>query len=135
MSSKSVLLRVSDFFLVLLAVAFLVFTMAIIIPGDVALQLTGVEGATEENLARVRAELGLDDPFFLRFGNWLLLAVQGDFGVSPLTGRPIRDDVLAAFPVSMELSLLSVLGAALIGIPVGILAALKSQCAPNRESW
>lgn len=111
----------------LLSVSFFVFCIARFIPGDLALQLTGVDGATEENLARVRAELGLDRPFLEQYLTWLWNALQGNFGNSPLTNRPILDDVQAAFPVSLQLGALGLIGAIVIGVPIGILAAVRSS--------
>ncbi len=111
---------------VLFLVSFLVFYIAKIIPGDLALQLTGVDGASKENIARVRLELGLDRPFYVQFWEWLTRSLQGDFGVSPLTNRSIWIDVHAALPVSLQLASFALLFSVILGTPIGIIAAVYS---------
>jgi len=111
---------------VLFLVSFFVFSIAKIIPGDLALQLTGVDGASKENIARVRQELGLDRPFYVQFWDWLTNSLQGDFGVSPLTNRSIWIDVHAALPVSLQLASFALLFSVILGTPIGIIAAVYS---------
>lgn len=111
---------------VLFLVSFFVFSIAKIIPGDLALQLTGVDGATAENIARVRSELGLDQPFYVQFWDWFTKSLHGDFGVSPLTNRSIWTDVHAALPVSLQLATFALLFSVTLGTPIGIIAAVYS---------
>jgi peptide/nickel transport system permease protein len=125
MFSRSVY-RILESLGVLFLVSFFVFSIAKIIPGDLALQLTGVDGATKENIARVRLELGLDKPFYLQFWNWLMEVLRGDFGVSPLTNRSIWTDVHAALPVSLQLAAFALLFSVTLGTPIGIIAAVYS---------
>ncbi len=124
---RTLILRIAEISGVLLLVSFLVFIIAMVIPGDVSLQLTGVDGASPENIKRIREELGLNDPIILRYFQWLFHAVQGDFGVSPLTSRNIWLDVRSALPVSLELAALSLMGALIIGMPIGILCAVYER--------
>ncbi len=119
--------RVLDSLGVLFLVSFFVFSIAKVIPGDLALQLTGVDGATKENIARVRSELGLDQPFYMQFWDWLTKSLKGDFGVSPLTNRSIWIDVHAALPVSLQLAAFALLFAITLGTPIGIIAAVYSS--------
>jgi len=112
---------------VLLLVSFFVFSIATLIPGDLSLQLTGVDGATEENIMRVRAELGLDRPFIEQYLSWIWNATQGNFGNSPLTNRAILGDVNAALPVSLQLALFGLIGATIVGAPIGVFAAVRSS--------
>ena len=123
---KQTLYRLLESLGVLLLVSFFVFSIATVIPGDLALQLTGVDGATEENIARVRRELGLDESLYRQFLTWLASAIQGDFGASPLTNRDIWTSVHHALPISLQLALFGLMGSTILGAPIGILAAVYS---------
>ncbi len=117
---------------VLFVVSILVFTLGNeLIPGDQAIALVGSEGATQEQLAEVREELGLNDPIVERYWAWLSAAVTGDFGASAITHIPVRDQLAVQIPVSFELAGLALLGAVVIGIPLGILAAVRSNRTPD----
>ncbi len=124
---KQTLYRLLESLGVLLLVSFFVFSIATVIPGDLALQLTGVDGATEENIARVRRELGLDESLYRQFLTWLASAIQGDFGASPLTNRDIWTSVHHALPISLQLALFGLMGSTILGAPIGILAAVYSN--------
>ncbi len=109
---------------VLFVVCFIIFTLLYFTPGDPAQIMLG-EQADPADVAQLRAELGLDDPFFVQFGRYILNILQGDLGVSYKTGRPVLDELMARFPTTMLLSLLSILVAVAIGVPVGIISATK----------
>jgi peptide/nickel transport system permease protein len=113
---------------VLIIVTFIVFILMFLAPGDPIYLLVDVEqteGLTEEQLDNLRHELGLDRPVIVQYGDWLWHALQGDLGTSIRGSRQVSDLLINAFPVSMELALLSVIFALAISIPVGIYAALK----------
>jgi peptide/nickel transport system permease protein len=113
---------------VLLIVTFIVFILMFLAPGDPVYLLVDVEqtqGLTEEQLDNLRHELGLDRPVIVQYGDWLWHALQGDLGTSIRGSRQVSDLLINAFPVSMELALLSVVFALTISIPVGVYAALK----------
>jgi peptide/nickel transport system permease protein len=113
---------------VLLIVTFIVFILMFLAPGDPVYLLVDVEqtqGLTEEQLDNLRHELGLDRPVVVQYGDWLWHALQGDLGTSIRGSRQVSDLLINAFPVSMELALLSVVFALTISIPVGVYAALK----------
>jgi len=117
---------------VLLIVTFIVFTLMFLAPGDPIYLLVDVEqtdGLNEEQLNNLRHELGLDRPLIVQYGDWLFNALQGDLGTSIRGSRQVSDMLKSAFPVSMELALLSIIISLVIAIPVGVYAALK----PN--SW
>ncbi|HYZ63870.1 MAG TPA: ABC transporter permease [Acetobacteraceae bacterium] len=116
--------RVLQLLLVLLGVSVVVFVAMHLLPGDVATLLLG-DKATAAQLARLRAQLGLDQPVPVQYWRFLIAALQGDFGVSITTGRPALVDVVGAFPVTLQLTLASLGLACLIGIPLGVLAGTR----------
>jgi peptide/nickel transport system permease protein len=93
-------------------------------PGDAALALAGEERSPEA-LAEIRAKYGLDDPLPVQYLRWAGLALRGDLGESVRTGLGVGETILDKLPITIELALLSVLVAVLIGIPTGILAAAR----------
>ena len=128
-ATRAVGVRVIDMVAALIAISLGVFALGTIVPGNIALQVTGTKGATPEHIAAVRRSLGLDQPFFTRYWHWLTGALHGNFGVSPISGRPIAPDLLAALPVSFEVACLGLLCALLLGVPIGVLAAT------HKDSW
>ena len=110
---------------VLLGVAFCVFTLLYLTPGDPARMVLG-DLATEEAVQEFRDREGLNDPFLVQFGNYIWKAVtQGDIGRSYVTKRSVAQEVMAAFPATLKLSALAMLIAILVGLPCGILSAIK----------
>lgn len=110
---------------VLLGVAFCVFTLLYLTPGDPARMVLG-DLATEEAVQEFRNREGLNDPFLVQFGNYIWKAVtQGDIGRSYVTKRSVAQEVLAAFPATLKLSALAMAIAILVGLPCGILSAIK----------
>lgn len=99
------------------------------IPGDVVTNLVGQAEVTPERLAELRRMFGLDLPVHVQFGQWLGAALQGDLGSSLRTGRSITGDLTLRFPVTLELTLLSLVVALALALPLGIAAAL------NRGRW
>lgn len=122
---RFVVKRILTLLPVLLGVAFIVFSLLYITPGDPARIVLG-EQVSEEAIKEFRRAEGLDDPFFVQFGRYIYKAVtKGDIGVSYVTKRPVMADILAAFPPTVLLSALAVLVAIIIGIPCGIVSAVK----------
>lgn len=110
---------------VLIGVAFVIFTMLYLTPGDPAKLILG-EQASEEALTQFRAAQGLNDPFFVQFGRYLYNAVfNQDIGTSYITKHAVLADVLSAFPNTCLLAGLATLFSVLIGIPLGIVSAIK----------
>jgi len=112
---------------VLLAVSFLTFWLGTLIPGDLVTVLVGSEGATSEQYRDLRHKLGLDAPLLTQYVRWLRSAVHGDLGKSPITGRYVTDEIARHFPISLELALLSLVESILIGVPVGVFAAVRAN--------
>lgn len=114
---------------VILGVITIVFIINSFTPGDPARQLAGTS-ATEEEVEAVREELGLNDPFLVRYVNYLYnLIFKGDFGTSYTTNQPVGEEIAARFPTTLKLAALCTLWSMLIGIPLGIASAVK------RYSW
>ncbi len=109
-----------------LMITLVVFLMMQSIPGDPVVALLG-EAYTEEQAVKVRAEYGLDRPVLVQYVVWLGKLVQGDWGTSILSGRPVLKDVLIRLPVTLELIVISMGVALLIAIPAGIIGALRQN--------
>ena len=106
----------------ILGITFVVFVMMRSIPGDPVVSLLG-DAYTEENAIKARQDYGLDKPVLLQYVIWLGKLVQGDWGTSILSGRPVLKDVLVRLPVTLELVVLSMAVALAIAIPAAIIGA------------
>ncbi len=118
-----ILRRLAQAALVMLAVAFVAFMLFQYV-GDPVLQILG-QDATPEQVAAVRAELGLDQPFFVQFWQFVAHAVQGNFGMSIHQGVPVARLIAERFPATLELALVAAALALAVGIPMGVYAALR----------
>jgi ABC-type dipeptide/oligopeptide/nickel transport system permease component len=116
--------RVLQLVLVLLGVSVVVFFFMHVLPGDVATLLLG-DKATAAQLERLRAQLGLDQPVPVQYWRFLLDALQGDFGISITSNRTAINEVLAAFPTTLQLTLASLVLACALGIPLGVIAGTR----------
>ncbi|HWX26815.1 MAG TPA: ABC transporter permease [Steroidobacteraceae bacterium] len=110
---------------ILLIVTFVTFALLNLLPGDVSLELLGSD-ATPSAIARVRAELRLDDPLVVRYLRWLGQALRGDLGRSFITGEPVMAALARSLPVSIELMALSLLLSLSLAVPAGLLAAYRA---------
>lgn len=114
---------------VLLGVAFIIFSIMALTPGDPGRMILG-ENASTEAVAQLNEQLGVNDPFFVRFFNYIYNAVvKLDFGTSYRTSKPVFDDVFARTPNSLLIAFNGILLATIIGIPIGILSAVKQYSA------
>lgn len=124
--SRYVIARILAVFPVLLVISLLAFGLQAITPGDPAsllLQASGVETITPETLALKRQELHLDDPLPVRYGDWLLGALRGDFGRSFRSYTPVTDLYLNRIGATALLAICAAVAGALIAIPLGTIAA------------
>lgn len=108
---------------VLLGVATLVFSLIHFIPGDPAQAMLG-EGAAPEDVAQLRARLGLDRPLLVQYGSFLQGLLRGDLGVSLRNDQPVLQQILERMPATAELAFASMAVAVLIALPLGIIAAV-----------
>lgn len=109
---------------VLIGIVFLVFTIMYFSPGDTAKLILG-DRAPEEQVAALRHELGLDLPYYQQLFNYIKNAIHGDFGNSYQLRMPVWDIIKLRFPLTLQLTTFTMLIAVLIGVPVGILSAVK----------
>ena len=109
---------------VLIGIVFLVFTIMYFSPGDPAILILG-DRAPEEQVAALRHELGLDIPYYQQLFNYIKNAIHGDFGNSYQLRMPVWDIIKLRFPLTLQLTTFTMLIAVLIGVPVGILSAVK----------
>ncbi len=109
----------------LLAVSFLTFSMVALIPGDPVDAILGTGPRDAETVTRIRADLKLDDPFLVRYFDWLGNAVQGDLGQSYITDQPVSDAIKDRLPVTAELAVLAILFAVMAAIPIGVWGAYR----------
>jgi len=109
---------------VLLGVMFVVFALGHFAPGDPARTILG-EGTSDEAIHQLREQMGLNDPFLVQYFNFLIKAVQLDFGQSYQTQRDVFTEIFARFPNTMQLAAMGVVLAVVLGIPLGILSAVK----------
>ncbi len=122
-----VLRRVAQTFAVLGVVALIAFALFNYTGDPIAFMLG--QDATLEDRARLRADLGLDQPFYVQFGRFVGNAVQGDFGVSLRQGRKVSVLLKERLPATLELSIVAALIALVVGIPAGVYTALRRHSA------
>lgn len=118
--------RFLQLIVVLLGISFLTFLLTYLSPGDPArlmLMSTGV-APSDELVSQVRHELGLDQPFLLRYGKWLGHVLVGDFGISYKYDRPVLDAIVSRLPATLKLTGTTMLMVVLISLPLGIGSAL-----------
>ena len=106
----------------LLGITLIVQLFIVITPGDPARTLAGPQ-AEEWEYEALREQMGLDDPFFVRYVNFITKIMQGDSGTSFYTKRPVMDEIAQRFPYSLMLVVISLILSIIIGIPLGIYAA------------
>ncbi|MDP8949447.1 MAG: ABC transporter permease [Actinomycetota bacterium] len=116
--------RILQIIPVLFGVSIIVFLMVRAIPGDPAQIILG-QTATQEQVEQLRAQMGLDKPVVVQYGLFLRDAVTGDLGDSIVTGRPVTTELLVRFPATLELTAFAMLVAVVVGVPVGVISAVK----------
>lgn len=119
-----ILKRIAAALPVMAVVAAVVFAILRLTPGDPAAILAG-DSATPEQLAAIRASLGLDQPVHMQFLNWIGQLLRGDLGTSLLSGTPVVDMIAQRMGPSIALSLSTIVVAILVAIPLGVLAAWR----------
>jgi peptide/nickel transport system permease protein len=114
---------------VLLGVSLLVFSMLQLVPGDPVQLMLSEFQTTPEQVARLRSQLHLEDPLPVQFGRFVVNAAHGDLGTSIRTRRPVADEIRDNLPSTLQLALAGLCVAAVVGVTLGIVAAI------NQHSW
>jgi peptide/nickel transport system permease protein len=108
----------------LFGVSVIIFLMLRVLPGDPARIIAGLN-ASEETVARIREQLGLDEPLLSQYGSFLAGLLQGDLGQSARTSRPVTTEILARLPATLTLAAVATLVGAAFGIFAGVVAAVR----------
>ncbi|CUP01380.1 ABC transporter permease subunit [Flavonifractor plautii] len=121
--------RLAHIFLVLLGVSFLSFLLMYVSPGDPVRAMYAVSGSipSEEVLEQTREELGLNDPFFIQYGNWISNCLRGDFGTSYSKGEAVATLLMERVMPTIQLALLSLVIMVLVAVPIGVYSALRQN--------
>ncbi len=122
---RFILGRVAVLIPTFIGVSFIAFSFIRLLPGDPVMLMSGERVMAPERHARIMHELGYDRPFVVQYVDYLGHVLKGDFGNSIVTKRPIVQEFLTLFPATLELSLCAILFAVILGIPAGVLAAVK----------
>ena len=109
---------------VMTVVAFVVFSLLYFTPGDPAAILAG-DAATDDDIRRIRATLGLDEPFFVRFGSWVWALLHGDLGTSIFTNLPVTHLIAQRVEPTLSLTLCTLLVSVALAVPLGVVAAAR----------
>ena len=110
----------------LLIASVIVFSLARLVPGDVV-TLMMEENQYAQDLEEMRAKLGLDRPIYRQYVEWMGRMARGDLGQSLYTGKPVLHELAWRLPVSLELGTVALVFAVLIGVPIGIVAAVRQD--------
>ncbi len=110
----------------LIGVSILVFLMMHLIPGDPVTYILG-DFASEEAIVEMKKTLGLDQPLFIQYIDYIKNVLQGNLGTSYITGLTVGEEIMARFPITVQLALYSLIIGSVIGILMGILAAVKQN--------
>jgi len=119
---RYILRRLLMFIPILLGISIIVQVLIVLAPGDPARQLVGVNAEPGE-YEKIREELKLDEPIYVRYWLFLKGILKGDFGTSFYTKRPVLQDLMARWPYTVLMAFLAILLATIIGIPLGVFAA------------
>ena len=125
-----ILKRFLQMIVVLLLVSIAVYSLILMIPGDVTTAILGLN-ATEADTLALKEKLGLDQPFHVQYLKWLGNVLHGDFGRSMMTGFPVATLFAQSLPVTIQLTLLGMLLSIALGVPAGIVAARKQNSAAD----
>ena len=112
----------------LIGITILIFLAMRVLPGDplamIVSESTGIYVLSEEEIQQARASLGLDKPYVVQYGDWMLQVLRGDLGTSFWTNEPIRDLILRRGPITAQIAIMAVVFSWLIGVPLGMLSAV-----------
>jgi peptide/nickel transport system permease protein len=109
---------------VIIGVTFVVFFIMQLVPGDPAVLLAG-EGASKETIEAIRDQLGLNQPLYIQYFEYLTSVFKGDLGVSLKNSQPVLDEILVRLPITIELAFFSIIITIVLGMAAGIISAVK----------
>lgn len=127
---RYIAVRLASLIPILFGVSVLVFSMQHLVPGDIVDIVSGDQAYGDANAAaRLRAQLRLDRPIVEQYVFWLAGAATGHLGHSFVSGKPVIDEILRRLPVNVELTVLAIAFALVLGVPIGTLSAVR------RDTW
>ena len=120
--------RLLSFPVILFGVSVIVFVAIRLVPGDAITAMLGTDAGllTTAQRASLAAYFGIDQPWIVQYGRWIVGLVHGDLGISVTFGKPVLEVILSRFPLTAELALLSMVIALAVGIPAGVFAATRN---------
>jgi peptide/nickel transport system permease protein len=121
---RYVIRRLLAMTMVLAATMVIIFTLMYFVPGDPALQILG-ESATVEAVEALHKELGLDDPYHVRLGRYVMNFLKGDLGISYRSKRPVFSELLARYPTTLKITFGSTFIGLVVGVTVGVYSAVN----------
>ena len=125
---KMILKRILQLIPVLLITMSITFVITRVLPGNPAVSILGPQ-ATAEDIAKMEEEMGLNDPLPVQYINYMKGILMGDLGTSYRYNRPVADLILEKLPNTLQIAAASLIIALLIGVPVGIISAVKQYSA------
>lgn len=130
---KRLINRLIQLVITLIGVSFLTFCLTYLSPGDPATMLleTSDTIVSQEIIEQTREEMGLNDPFLVQYGNWLLGVVQGDMGISYSAKKPVMEKLMEGFAGTVLLALTTIILIMVISIPLGIFSATHRNKIPD----
>ena len=130
--ARTIAIRLLGVIVILLLISFLTYSLVYLAPGDIVKNLLGNRPASAEAVAAIRAQYHLDEPFLVRYFDWLWAALQGDFGESIRMQQPVTTVIGERIGSTVALVLLAFLVAVVTAIPLGIIAAAREGKATDR---
>lgn len=127
---KYILKRTLMLFPIIVGVTFLVFAIMNITPGDPGRMILGIK-ASQKAVDELNESFGINDPFFIRYLNYMQNLLCGDFGVSWRTGESVIKDIMTLLPVTLKLCLTATVVSVLVGVPLGVLSAVRQYSAAD----
>lgn len=118
--------RLLSLFPTVVIASLVIFSLTLLLPGDPTIAILGEEASIAEREA-LRRELGLDRPIYVQYLNWIGSILSGDFGTSLRTKEPVLDMLLQRGPVTMQLTVLAIFLSVVLGVPLGVVAAVKQN--------
>ena len=122
---KFILSRLGTFIPTFLGVTLISFAFIRVLPGDPIVVMAGERGLSDERYQELTQQYGFDRPLWAQFWDYFTGVLHGDLGNSFITKRPVWDEFFSLFPATVELSLVAIIIAIALGIPMGVIAAVN----------